>query len=334
MTPRERVLRALRHEEPDRVPHYLGFTEPARRKFERFCGTTDIEHRVDNSIAVYSTRRNAPWTEVRPGLWRDAFGVVWNRTMDPDIGVVESSPLRARDLSDYEVPDPRAPIRFENLPGFIERNRERFRLVNHGFTLFERAWTLRTMPEILVDMVEDPAWTELLLDRIVEFTLGLIEELAKHEIDGIMFGDDWASQRGLIMGPHLWRRFLKPRLSAMFAAAKGAGKAVFVHSCGRAQDLLPDLIEIGVDAFNPLQPEVMDPAEVKEEFGDRMTFFGGVSIQRTLPHGTPEEVRREVRRLKRTIGRGGGYILAPSHELPGDVPVENIAALLDAALEP
>jgi uroporphyrinogen decarboxylase len=333
MTPRERVQKALRHEEPDRVPHYLGFTLPARRKFEEFCGTQDIEDRAENALAVYSTRRNAPWVEVSPGIARDAFGVLWNRSMDPDIGVVERYPLPRRDLAGYEFPDPRHPVRFAALPEFIERNRHRFRLVNHGFTLFERAWSLRSMPDVLLDMVDDPAWTDLLLDRIVEFNLGLIAELVRHDIDGIMFGDDWASQRGLIMGPRLWRRFLKPRLTEMSRAVKAGGKAVFVHSCGKVEELFEDLIEIGVDAFNPFQPEVMDPAEMKRAFGDRIAFFGGVSIQRTLPRGSPEDVREEARRLKRTVGRGGGYILAPSHDMPGDIPAENIAALVEAALE-
>lgn len=352
MTPRERVLRALRHEEPDRVPHYLGFTLPARRRFEEFlrtgafpeteerandrerAGALDLDDRVQNAIAVYSARRNAPWEEVSPGIWRDAFGVVWNRTLDPDIGVVEDNPLKLRDLAPLDVPDPRHPARFEALPGFIEGNRDRFRLVNHGFALFERAWTLRSMPELLLDMVDDPAWTDRLLDRIVEFNLALIGELVRRDIDGIMFGDDWASQRGLIMGPRLWRRFLRPRLAAMFQAVKAGGKAVFVHSCGKVQDLFEDLIAIGADAFNPFQPEVMDPAGMKRAFGDRIAFFGGVSIQRTLPRGTPDDVREEVRRLRREVGRGGGYILAPSHDMPGDIPPENIAALVEAALEP
>ena len=328
ITPRDRVLKAIRHEEPDRVPYHLSYTLPCRKKLEARLGTADLDTAVGTHLATYSTRRMAPWEEVRPGHWKDSFGVVWNRTVDPDIGVVEEHPLRER-TREWSFPDPHDPCRYEKLPEFVARHPDRFRLVNHGFTLFERAWTLRGMGELLTDMLDDPEWVDELLDGIVEFNLGVIDEVTRHAIDGIMFGDDWSSQRGLIMGPRLWRRFLKPRLARMFQAVKKAGKAVFVHSCGRAQEIFPDLIEIGVDVFNPFQPEVMDPYEVKRRFGDKLAFFGGMSIQRTLPFGTTREVQAEARRLRDEVGRGGGYIIAPSHEMPGDIPVENIMAFLE-----
>jgi uroporphyrinogen decarboxylase len=119
----------------------------------------------------------------------------------------------------------------------------------------------------------------------------------------------------------------------MYGAVKAAGKSVFIHSCGRVQELFPDLIELGLDVFNPFQPEVMDPYEMKRQFGRQLSFFGGMSIQKLLPYGTPEQIRSEARRLMGEIGRGGGFIIGPSHDMPGDIPVENMVAFIETVRE-
>ena len=187
------------------------------------------------------------------------------------------------------------------------------------------------MTELLVDMVEAPAFVDELLERICDFNVRLVEQAVTLDIDGIYFGDDWGQQRGLLMGPRLWRRYIKPRIARMYGAAKRHGKHVIIHSCGDVDELFPDLIEAGLDVFNPFQPEVMDIYAVKEQFGDHLTFLGGMSIQRVMPFGTPEDVRQEAHKLMRTLGAGGGYVLAPSHAIPRDVPVENTLALVRAA---
>ena len=112
-----------------------------------------------------------------------------------------------------------------------------------------------------------------------------------------MFGDDWGQQTGLLFGRRLWQRFIKPRITQLYGAVKRAGKAVLIHSCGQVQELFPELIEAGLDVFNPFQPEVMDPYEMKRQFGSRLAFLGGVSVQKLLPFGTPQQIRDEVRRL-------------------------------------
>lgn len=334
ITPRERVWAAVRHQEPDRVPHHFSFTVPARRKLEAHYGTLDLDRALGNHLAMYYPHPPDAWQEVRPNFWRDEFGVVWNRTVDKDIGIVEEYHLKSRSFSGFAgFPDPHDPRRYERLPAFIEAHRDRFRIVNLGFSLWERAWTLRGMPELMIDMLEAPDWVDRLLDAITEFNLGIIEEAVKYDIDAMMFGDDWGHQRGLLLSPRLWRRFLKPRLAQMYGAVKRAGKAVFIHSCGKVQELFPDLIAIGVDVFNPFQPEVMDPYEMKRQFGRDLSFFGGMSIQRILPYGTPQQVRDEARRLMDEVGRGGGYIIAPSHDMTGDIPTENMVAFIEAVRE-
>lgn len=329
ITPRERVWRAIRHEEPDRVPWHLGCTAPAREKLAAYYGTADLDDLVGNHLAKYRPRSPDGLQEIRPGFFRDDFGVVWNRTVDKDIGVVDDYLIKRRSLEGYTFPDPHDPGRFQALPAFLAAHSQRFRYVSVSFSLFERAWSLRGMTELMIDMLEAPEFVDELLDALVTFDLGIIEEAVKYDIDGILFGDDWGQQNGLLFGARLWRRFIKPRLAVLYGAVKRAGKAVMIHCCGKVQELFPELIELGLDVFNPFQPEVMDPIEIKRQFGDRLSFFGGMSIQKVLPFGTPQEVRDEARRLMDHVGRGGGFILAPSHDMPGDIPVENIAALVE-----
>jgi len=329
ITPRQRVYQAIRHEQPDRAPWHLGFTVPARQKLEAYYGTTDLDDALGNHLAKYRTRLPDEPIEGRPGFWRGEFGVVFNRTVDKDIGIVERHPLQRRTLDLVAFPDPHDPRRYAGVPAFLEAHRDRFRYLSLGFSLFERAWILRGMNEILIDMLEAPEFVDELLDAILEFDLAMLGHFLQYDFDAVLFGDDWGQQRGLLFGARLWRRFIKPRIAQLYGAVKRAGKVVMIHSCGKVQELFPDLIEVGLDVFNPFQPEVMDPYEMKRQFGDRLSFFGGMSIQKLLPFGTPQQVRDEARRLSREVGRGGGLILAPSHDMPGDIPAENVAALVE-----
>jgi len=334
ITPRERVRTALQHKQPDATPHNVGFTVRAQEKLAAYVQDPEYLDKLGNHLCGLSPATPNAWEEVKPGYWRDEFGVVWNRNVDRDIGMVEIFLLEdPASLDSYEFPDPHLPERFAHYPATLAQNQHLYLTQNIGFSLFERAWTLRGMENLLVDMVERPSFVEELLDRIVEFNLGLLEEGLKYEIDGCHFGDDWGQQHGLIMGPRRWRQFLKPRLAKQYAKVKEAGKSVSIHSCGRVWELLPDFIEIGIDVFNPFQPEVIDVFEAKEKYGDRLSFYGGISTQKTLPYGTPDDVKREVRTLIERVGKDGGYILSPAHATPGDVPPENIVALLEAIWE-
>ncbi len=142
------------------------------------------------------------------------------------------------------------------------------------------------------------------------------------------FGDDWGQQSGLQMGGRLWRTFLRPHLERMYGAVRRAGKFVMIHSCGDVDELFDDLIEMGVNCFNPFQPEVMDVGALLPRYRGRLAFHGGMSTQRTLPFGTPDEVRAETRRLLE-LGSAGGYLFAPAHDVEGDVPLENLLAMIE-----
>jgi uroporphyrinogen decarboxylase len=181
-------------------------------------------------------------------------------------------------------------------------------------------------------MVERPRFAHQLLDRICEFNLALLQAAAPHPFDCVRFGDDWGAQHGLIMGPHLWRLFIKPRLARMIEKAASFGKTTFVHSDGDVSEILPDLIEIGLTVLNPLQPDVMDIYHIKREYGRHLAFHGGVSVQHLLPDSSPDQLRAELRRLFRHLGAGGGFILAPTHSLGQDIPLENLVVLAEECL--
>jgi uroporphyrinogen decarboxylase len=294
-----------------------------------YYGDPDFASKLGNHIMKLARYSPEKWTEVKPGYLKDEFGVVWNRTVDKDIGVVDEYLIKEPLLDGYQFPDPHKEGLFDHYPAAIEANKDTFIESTIGFSLFERAWTLRGMENLLVDMIENPDFVHELQDAICDYNMVLINRSLEHNIDACHFGDDWGSQRGLIMGEERWREFIKPRLIRMYNRVHEAGKFVTIHCCGKVQSIFPDLIECGLNAFNPFQPEVMDPYELKREYNGRLAFYGGISIQRLLPFGTPAEVKKEVKRLLREIGDGGGYIAAPSHALPGDIPAENIAAMIE-----
>jgi uroporphyrinogen decarboxylase len=333
MTNRERVTASLEHRQPDKTPYRIGFTAPIRARMAAFYGDPDFESKLGNALTTLSTELPGGWREVRPDIWEDEFGVQWDRSVDRDIGVVCNQMITPESLSDYAFPDPDDPRRWDRFPLELERNPGQFCVSNIGFSLFERAWTLCGMENLLTAMAMDPGFVHALLDRILEHNLARIEHACSFRIDAMMFGDDWGSQQGVLMGPQLWREFLKPRVRQMYAAAHARGKWVFIHSCGKVDALFDDLIECGLDCFNPFQPEVMNPFEMKRQYGDRLSFFGGISTQKTLPYATPSQVRDEVRRLLDEVGRNGGYIASPAHDTPGDARPENVAAMIEVLRE-
>jgi uroporphyrinogen decarboxylase len=329
MTPRARVLEALNHRQPDAVPYHVTFTAPARQTMAAYYGDPDFELKLGNCLTVVRTR--LPVTDVpgRPGVQRDEFGVMWDRTVDPDIGTVCNTVITPESLDSYLFPDPYDPARFAGFRSALAQQDEQLVVATIAFTLFERAWTLAGMENVLMAMAADEGFINALFDRILDYDMAVTRKALTYPVDAMRFGDDWGQQQGLIMGPTLWRKYIKPRIARLYALVKSSGKKVFIHSCGKVQEILPDLIECGVDVFNPFQPEVMDVEEIKALHGERLTFFGGISTQKTLPYATPSRVREEVRRLCGTIGRGGGYIASPAHDIPADARPENIAAMIE-----
>jgi uroporphyrinogen decarboxylase len=329
MTPRERVIAAVEHRQPDAVPYHVTFTAPAREALARYYGDPDFESELGNCLTVLRTRMPYRDVEGMPGVQEDEFGVRWDRSVDTDIGTVCNTAVSRDTLTTCSFPDPCDPRRFAHFPSALENRGNRFVLASLAFTMFERAWTLAGMETVLMAMIDDPGFADELFDRILAFDLELVRKALSYDIDGMRFGDDWGQQRGLIMGPTLWRKYILPRVSQLYGLVKSRGKRVFIHCCGQVEELFPDLIEAGVDVFNPFQPEVMDVESVKKRYGSSLTFFGGISTQKTLPYGTEAQVREETRRLIQRVGKQGGYIAAPAHDIPKDAKPENVAAMIE-----
>lgn len=312
---------------PPYVPWSLGFTQEAREKLQRHYGVDDLDDPLGNHLLKLGSDIGF-FDDAGRGRVRDVFGVVWDRSVDKDIGNVEGTVLPRPTLEGYRFPDPLDPRFFESIPAKIARHPDRFRVFQIGFSLYERAWTLRGMENLMVDFHEHPEFVRELLDRIADYNIAQVREALRYDIDAVYFGDDWGQQRGLQMGPRLWRRFLYPVLCRMYGEVRRAGKFVMIHSCGDVDELFDDLIAAGLNCFNPFQPEVMDVFALLPRYRGRLAFHGGLSTQKTLPFGTVDDVRRETLGLLE-LGREGGYIFSPAHDVEGDVPLANMLAFIE-----
>lgn len=323
-------MRTLRFEQTDIVPYHIGLTIPLAERLKTHLGTDDLNEAFGNHLFGLASDPPDAWKEVTPGMWEDEFGVVWDRTIDRDIGTPHGTVFPEPTLSGYDWPDPLDPKKYEPWNAAIEANNsERFVIADLGFSLFERAWTLRGMENLLMDLVLHPEFVDELLDTITDWNVEVLKHMMRYDVDGVCIGDDWGQQGGLIMGGELWRRFLLPRVKRMYEVVRDADKFVFIHSCGKVDELFDDLVAAGLQCFNPFQPEVMDIFALSKEYKGRLSFFGGISTQRLLPYGTADDVRREVKDILKRVGAGGGYIASPAHATPKDVPTENVIALVE-----
>jgi len=330
VTNKERVLAALNHRQPDKTPYDIRFTVPAHAKMVDYFRDADFDSKLGNCFTWLRPHPpGARFVEVAGDIWADEFGVRWNRRVDKDIGVVCNRLVTPDNVAEFAFPDPDDPARYDFFDDVIAANRNTAVLMSLGFSLFERAWTLAGMENVMMAMVADKSFANKLLDRILEFNLRIIENACAHDVDIFRFGDDWGQQQGLLMGPDLWREFIKPRFKQMCDLVKSNGKVTMLHCCGKVDEIFADLIECGLDIFNPFQPEVMDVFEIKNTYGGALTFYGGISIQRTLPFGTVQQVKDEVKKLIDVVGENGGYIASPSHDIPGDARTDNIAAMIE-----
>lgn len=327
MTKRDVICQVLSGERPPYVPWSLGFTREARQKLQAYYGCDEIEVPLENHLVRLGSDIGF-FEDVGNQRVRDVFGVIWDRTIDKDIGNVEGQILSRPTLADYTFPNPLDARFFQDIPAKLARYPDRFRVFQIGFSLYERAWTLRGLEALLVDFIDHADFVHTLFDAIVDYNIAQVEEALKYDIDAVYFGDDWGQQYGLQMGASLWRVFILPALRRMYGVVRDAGKFVMIHSCGDVDELFEDLIEAGVNCFNPFQPEVMDVFSLLPQYRGRLAFHGGLSTQRTLPFGTVQDVQDETHRLLE-LGRDGGYIFAPAHDIEGDVPLENMLAAIE-----
>ncbi|MGC8976651.1 MAG: uroporphyrinogen decarboxylase family protein [Candidatus Ratteibacteria bacterium] len=201
--------------------------------------------------------------------------------------------------------------------------------------MYENSWQIRGYEEFLMDMVENPSWCEYILDRFTERNIKIAELAAKAGVDMIITGDDVANQKSLMFSLNMWRKFIKSRWKKVYEKAKSIKQdiQIWYHSDGNIEDIIGELIDIGVTILNPVQPECMDIYKLKREYGKYLVFDGTIGTQSTMPFGTPDEVKRVVKERKEKIGYDGALILSPTHILEPEVPIENIIAFVDACKE-
>jgi len=335
MTKKERIYALIEGKQPDVQPYHFDLTLKMRDRLaeyyqieseavERFIGNHLLyigysapqefkeDEKGEESTGKYELGTfSHDLTKLEDNTFVDEFGVTWNNedTYDTgDWGMVDH-PVKDMNLEGYQIPDGSAPGRFLGIEKIIQKNPGRFNVVTM-IGIFDVAWRIASLQDVLMSMVmEDKTFINTMLDKALEFNLGVIEQIPSDVVDGVRFLEDWGQQKGLMTGLKNWQRFFKPRLREMYAAAKKKGCAVMSHSCGDNTPLFPDLIEIGVDIFDPLQPEVMDVAFIKKEYGKDLVFFGGLGSQSTIPLGTPEEVIKEAKERLALLGGGGNICL-------------------------
>ena len=332
MKPRDYVLEQIHHHETRPVPFTLGFEEDVANRLDAHYGGPQWRERLIPYMAHVGAVDMWPTEEIAEGRIRDAYGTVWRTDRRP--WHIETPGLPDASFEGYDFPAPQRFIRSEEeiraARETCRRMADSFLVAWLGWGLFERSWTIRGFENAMTDVIAEPDFHEELLDRLTDLYSAFVAETVKLPIDAIMFGDDWGDQRGVIIGPHRWRKLLKPRWARLYEQVHAAGKLVISHCCGNVTDIMPDIIEIGLDVLESCQPEAMDVYELKARYGPEITFWGGLGSQRIIPFAAPGEIRREVRRLCSEMGRGGGYILAPAKGLQIETPTENAVAVFEA----
>jgi len=368
MNSRERAICAIEHEEPDRVPlegvawgewsypflqkvliPYLGLKVEkgavigATEELDALAVRLGIDFRSVSmdppsdfqKRAMYDPLFHYPWgIRVAPDTIKDEWGVVRQLNATRTQSRIIHHPLRGREsLDDYDFPDPDAPSRFDAAEKLVKKWRDEHAVsaIWGGDGFFCQAWYLRGFEDFIIDMYSRPKFVDSLLDELSKIFLIVAKRFVEMGVDIICIADDVAMQTGMILSQRLWRRYIKPRMKMLIDGLKRKGVYILFHTDGNCEAIIPDLIEMGVDILNPIQPDCMDPAKIKEVYGDKLTLSGTISVQKTLPYGSVEDVKKEVMTRIKTCGYNGGLILSPSNQATLDVKIENFIALYDTA---
>jgi len=352
MKPRDRVLTALHHEIPDRCPMQISFTPEFAERLEKELDLEDgkihnphgggntykLERMIGEDLLLTSVGWANSYYQGAEN-YVDEWGVGWHGTKYHTpfgSGVyteIVGHPLAADDaILTYQPPDPNRPELYAGASELLKSFQTDYYIVGVTVTtIFETAWALRGLERLLSDFVQNPDLADLILDIPYQYHLTAAKQLTRMGVDMIWTGDDMGTQHSMMISPRMWRRFFKERMANFIAELKAINPRVKVayHSDGNIVPIIPELIEIGVDVLNPVQPKCMDPEKLKKEFGEHLCFWGSIDEQFTLPFGSPEEVRDEVLQRLQTLGKGGGLIIGPTHHVQLDTPIENFWALVN-----
>ncbi|MBC7287733.1 MAG: hypothetical protein H5T86_06755 [Armatimonadetes bacterium] len=348
MTPRERVRTAMSRRVPDKVPKQASFTPAVMERFRQEVGE-GISPEEYFGMEVRGVGFRAP--KELPDFRAYFSETLPDNAVFSEYGTAQVPgsfyhfaryhfPLKdaesVEELEAYPWPDFTPTYRHEHLEAEVARLQAEGWYVAGGVGhIFEHAWQIRSMDKLFEDMILRPEMARYILDRLTEDRAFQARRYAEAGCDCLHCGDDVGMQNRMMMSPEMWREWFKPRWAYVWQTAKRINPEiqVFYHSDGNIEPIIPDLIEMGLDILNPVQPECMDQAKLKRQYGDRLAFWGCVGTQTTMPFGTPEQVKANVKWLIETVGAGGGLLLAPTHVLEPDVPWENIIAFFEAVEE-
>jgi uroporphyrinogen decarboxylase len=364
MKHRERVAMALRHETPDRCPMQVTFTPEFADRLKADLALNERAltvaknreghnphgagntYELERAIGADVLLTSVGWANsyYQSGdTYTDEWGITWHSVpYETPFGMgayteMTGYPLAdAAALSSYHAPDPTRPELYVDAERTLAEFGAEYWIVGVTVTtIWETAWALRGYDQMLTDLVEDPELADCILEIPFRYHLAAAKKLTSMGVDMIWLGDDVGSQRAMLISPRTWRRFLKPRMAEFIATLKAINPAVKVayHSDGNILPIIPELIEIGLDVLNPIQPACMDPAQLKREYGDRLCFWGSIDEQETLPFGTPADVTNEVKTRLATIGAGGGLIIGPTHHVQLDTPMENFWVMINTVTQ-
>jgi uroporphyrinogen decarboxylase len=354
MNSKERFQKTINGDNPDRVPLYISVTPQVARKLsdtlnERYeepldsMLSTRASHMdlmaklgADAVGITVSAPDNNPTVDIGGNLLKNEWGMVFKDT--GHYNEFHKFPLAhaetVKDIETYSFPDPFAPGRWDVAQKTVDKYGG-----THGIiadletTLFETAWYLTGMEKFLIDMMMHAEYINPLLDKIQFIHTEYGKKMIEMGADVLWCGDDFGTQTSLMIDKDTFRRIFKPRIKEMFAEFRKVNPNIKLawHSCGAVKPLIPDFIEIGLDILNPIQPLAagMEPQQLKDEFGEKLIFFGGICVQDLLPNGTPESIKAEVINRAEILGENGSFIIAPAHNIQEDTPVENILAFVD-----
>ena len=344
MTGREILLNSMQHKgNPENVtPYTIGFDCPIlEEKVNKHYGGSwwKKTRQFMHSPFYINTTREVP-IEGRAHYSKDVFGSIWRTDKLP--WHLETPVLPNPSFKGYTFPtidDFVGGLEKINLKKHAKEQNEQhpdlFRVINMGWGIFEQTWRCRGFEDTMCDIASEQSFYAELVEKIADLYVQMVDYCADVEADAFLFGDDWGSQTGVIIGPESWRKFIKPAWKRVYDKVHEQGKYVISHSCGSVYDIIPDAIEIGLDMFESVQPEAygMNPFKLKAEFGDKIGFWGTLGSQSVIPFWKPGEIKEHIRKLKKEMNVNGGYILAPAKPFQPETPVENAVAVIDAMIE-
>lgn len=325
MTSRELAFEALKHKTPARIPFTLYLEKPLFEKLSNQRGPRDTwPCPPDDIIRILWEIEDH---DVTADGFKDRFDGEWRRGegacnfVNPPLAEPDISKIPRIDL----VPQP-------DIERILKTRREHpDKFIFYQFTACfgERLWNLRGLEQILMDYLLEPGFVHAALDVLMELHMAALEKILPLPIDGVTFGDDFGTQRGMMISRSVFCEFFKPRLAKMYAKVRLAGKIAGHHSCGDNTEIMGDFIDIGLQVFHPLQPEAMNIRRIKKEFGKDLTFRGGIGTQGAIVFGSPDQARAEVRQAVKILSANGGYFLETTKPLPPETPVENAWAVIE-----